>query len=195
MGKQNKPRSITARLINFPDKEKILSAHKERKNKVPKLPFYITPQQPIQITEYRKKLVEVSTKYREDNVRTRILGNKLVFQNGTVYIDKVTKPRAEDLLLMDEDEKQKYESPDTVTSGPVTEAGNKFSATAAEVDTYAKVRSFYKKVVSDPECARADHNIKVYRFRDKSVRYTKITKTTANTVQVVKYLRQCMTIT
>lgn len=74
--------------------------------------FYITPHQPIQITEYRKKLVEVSTKYREDNVRTRILGNKLVFQNGTVYRDKVTKPRAEDLLLMDEDEKQKYESPD-----------------------------------------------------------------------------------
>lgn len=167
-GKQEKPRSITGRLINFPDKEKILSAHKERKDKVPKLPFYITPQQPIQITENRKKLVEVSTKYREDNVRTRILGNKLVFQNGTVYRDKVTKPRAEDLLLMDEDEKQKSESLDTVKSGPVTEAGNKFSATAAEADTYAKVRSFYKKVVSDPECARADHNIIVYRFRDQS---------------------------
>lgn len=91
-GKQDKPRSITGRLINFPDKEKILSAHKERKDKVPKFPIYITPQQPIQITEYRKKLVEVSTKYREDNVRTRILGNKLVFQNGTVYRDKVTKP-------------------------------------------------------------------------------------------------------
>lgn len=75
-----------------------------RKDKVQKLPFYITPQQPIQITEYRKKLVEVSTKYREDNVRTRILGNKLVFQNGTVYRDKVTKSRAEDFLLMDEDE-------------------------------------------------------------------------------------------
>lgn len=38
-GYQDKPRSITARLINFPDKEKILSAHKERKDKVPKLPF------------------------------------------------------------------------------------------------------------------------------------------------------------
>lgn len=69
---------------------------------------------------------------------------------------------------MDEDEKQKYESLDTVKSGPVTEAGNKFSATAAEVVTYAKVRRIYKKVVSDPECARADHNIIVYRFRDKS---------------------------
>lgn len=108
-GKQDKPRSITERLINFPDKEIILSAHmhKERKGTVPKLPFYITPQQPIQITEYRKMLVEVSTKNREDNVRTRIIGNKLVFQNGTVYRDKVTKPRAEDLLLMDEDKKQK----------------------------------------------------------------------------------------
>lgn len=163
-GKQDKSRSITGRLINFTDKEKILSANKERKDKVPKRPFYITPYQPFQITEYRKKLVEVSTKYREDNVRTRILGNKMVFQNGTVYRDKVTKPRAEDLLLMDEDEKQKYESLDTVTSGPVTEAGNKFSATAAEVDT----RSFYKKVVSDLVCARADHNIIVYRFCDKS---------------------------
>lgn len=30
-GKQDKPRSITGRLINFPDKEKILSANKERK--------------------------------------------------------------------------------------------------------------------------------------------------------------------
>lgn len=33
---------------------------------------------------------------------------------------------------------------------------------------YAKLRSFYKKVVSDLESARADHNIIVYRFRDKS---------------------------
>lgn len=92
-GKQDKPRPITGRLIHFPDKDKILSVHKERKDKVPKLPFYITPQQPIKIREYRKKLVEVSTKYREDNVRTRILGKKLVFQNGTVYRDKGTKPR------------------------------------------------------------------------------------------------------
>lgn len=101
----------------------------------------------------------------------------MVFQNGTVYRDKVRKPRAEDLLLMDEDEKQKYESLDTVTSGPVTEAGNKFSATAAEVDTYAKVLSFYKKVVSDLECARADHNIIVSNFVTSRVRYAKITKT------------------
>lgn len=167
-GKQDKPRPITGRLINFPDKDKILSVHEERKDKVPKLPFYITPQQPIKIRKYRKKLVEVSTKYREDNVRTRILGNKLVFQNGTVYRDKGTKPRAEDLLLMDEYEKQKYESLDTVKIGPVTDVGNKYSATAAEVDSYAKVRSFYKKVVGDPECAREDHKVIVYRFRDKS---------------------------
>lgn len=133
LGKQDKLRSITGRLINFPDKEKILSVHKGRKDKVPKLPFYITPQQTIQITEYRKKLVEVSTKYREDNVRIRILCDELVFQNGTVYRDEVTKPRAKDLLLMDEDEKQKYESLDSVKCGPVTEAGNKFSATSAEV--------------------------------------------------------------
>lgn len=122
-GKKDKPRSITGRLISFPDKEKNISAHKERKDKVSKLLFYITPQQPIKITVNRKTLVQVSTKYREDNVRTRILGNKLVFQNRTASRDKVTKPRAEDLLLMDEDEKQKYESLDTVKIGPVTEAG------------------------------------------------------------------------
>lgn len=118
-----------------------------------------------------KKLVEVSTKYREDNVKTCILGNKLVILNGTVYRGNVTKPRAEDLLLMYGDEKQRHESLDTVKSGPVTEAGTKFSATAAEVDTYEKVRSFYNKVVSDLECARTDHNIIVYRLRDKSSEY------------------------
>lgn len=59
---------------------------------------------------------------------------------------------------MDGDEKQRPESLDTVKSGPVTKAGTKFSSTAAEVDTYEKVRSFYNKVVSDPECARTDHN-------------------------------------
>lgn len=68
-GKQYKP-SLNYRATNkLPLQKKILSAHKERKDKVPKLPFYITPQQPIKITEYRKKLVEVRTKYREDNVR------------------------------------------------------------------------------------------------------------------------------
>lgn len=166
--RQDKPRSITGKLINFSDKEKILSAQRERKDRTPKLPFFITPQQPIQITENRKKLIEVSNKYKEDNVRTRILGNKLVFQNGTVYRDKVMKPRAEDILLIDDDEKQKTESLEVVSSDPVTEAGNKFTATAAAVNTYANIRAFYKKVVSVPDCTRADHNILVYRFRDKS---------------------------
>lgn len=166
--RQDKPRSITGKLINFSDKEKILSAQRERKDRTPKLPFFITPQQPIQITENRKKLIEVSNKYKEDNVRTRILGNKLVFQNGTVYRDKVMKPRAEDILLIDDDEKQKTESLEVVSSDPVTEAGNKFTATAAAVNTYANIRAFYKKVVSVPDCARADHNILGYRFRDKS---------------------------
>lgn len=61
-------RSITGRLINFLDKENIRSAHRGRKDRVTKLTFYITPQQPIKITEYMKTLVEVSPKYREDNV-------------------------------------------------------------------------------------------------------------------------------
>lgn len=134
--------------------------HRQRNDITPEMSFFITPQQP-------NKLIEVINKYNEDNVRTCILGNNLVFQNGTVYWYKVTKPWAEDIRQIDEDEKQKINSLLVVRSDSVTEAWNKFTVTAAPVNTYANIRAFYKKVVSVSGCTRADHIILVYRFCEK----------------------------
>lgn len=74
--------------------------------------------------------------------------------------------------------KKKYESLETMKSTPVT-----------DVETFAKCGTSIRKWA---ECAWADHNLSVENFETNRVRYTKINKTTVNMLQVVKYLKQCM---
>lgn len=74
--------------------------------------------------------------------------------------------------------KKKYESLETMKSTPVT-----------DVETFAKCGTSIRKW---EECAWADHNLSVENFETNRVRYTKINKTTVNMLQVVKYLKQCM---
>ncbi|XP_062573659.1 uncharacterized protein LOC134235534 [Saccostrea cucullata] len=98
-----------------------------------------------------------------NRIETKIIGNKVVFPNGNLYQEKVTTPRAEDLLYVDEAEEEKLEA---VTSDPIYEGGNVFKTVATKASTYAEVRQFYKKVMSDPNSANAHHFVLAYRIQD-----------------------------
>ncbi|XP_061170362.1 uncharacterized protein LOC133179682 [Saccostrea echinata] len=166
--KSGKPRTITGRLIKIEYKDEILKQQKVKKDAGEELPFYITPQSPPQVNETRKKLIELNNKYWQDNVKTRVMGDKLVFPNGTVYKDKVSTPNAEELLQMDSKELEKIEGITTKRSDTHSDGGNQFSAAAVDVNAYAKVRNFYKKISIDPVYGRANHNILIYRFKDNN---------------------------
>ncbi|XP_061181221.1 myosin-J heavy chain-like [Saccostrea echinata] len=117
---QGKPRTITGRLNKFTDKDLILQAQRENKNQRTEQAeeidqnsslqhnstFFITPQTPIELSENRKKLLELNSKYWKANVKTRIVGEKLVFPNGSIHRDKVQKPKAEQILGMDQAERE-----------------------------------------------------------------------------------------
>jgi hypothetical protein len=163
-----KPRTITGKLVNSSQKDRILSAirQKRERDELSEMSFYITPQTPLQTNENKKKLQEVNNKYRGENIKTKIIGNKLVFPNGNVYRDRVQPPRAEDILMMDEKEIEGLEETTVIEGDKFTRDGNTFISLSSTVDTYAQVRKVYKKVLRDPDFASADHNILAYRFKD-----------------------------
>ncbi|XP_056003742.1 protein IMPACT homolog [Ostrea edulis] len=169
-----RPRTITGRLEKFTDKEKVLQAQKDKRNsegsgstEQSNTPFYITPHRPVEVAENRKKLQEISNRYWKENVKTRFVGDKLVFPNGNTYKEKVLKPKPENILLVDQAEKEALQQIQMSTLETSTE-GNDFKIAASTTATFNQVRNFYKKVVMDSNYSNADHNILVYRFTDKN---------------------------
>ncbi|XP_056017036.1 uncharacterized protein LOC125676365 [Ostrea edulis] len=163
-----RPRTITGKLQNSSNKDRILSAIRQKReiSGLSDMPFYITPQTPLQMNENKKKLQEMNNKYREENVKTKIVGNKLVFPNGNIYRDRVLPPRAEDILMMDDQEVDKLEGITVINGDKFSQEGNIFTSLSSTADTYAEVRNMYKKVLRDPDFACANHNILAYRFKD-----------------------------
>ena len=148
-------------------KEDVLQSQRQLRQQQQETPFHVSPQYPSSLVENRKHLSELQKKYTEQKVETKIKGNKLVFKNGNVYKDKVLVPRAEDVLLALDEEKEALGHIEVVTSEEKREKGNRFIANAAEAKTYGDVRKFYKKICSIPIHAQANHRILVYRFTDK----------------------------
>ncbi|XP_062589427.1 uncharacterized protein LOC134251077 [Saccostrea cucullata] len=101
-----------------------------------------------------------------NKIETKIIWNKVVFSNGNVYREKVTTPRVEDELFVDEAEEEKLNEIEAVTSDPVHDGGNVFKAVATKANTYEEVRQFYKKVMSDPNSANAHHYVLAYRIQN-----------------------------
>ena len=170
----NRPRTITGRLEKFTDKEKILQAQKDkRKNEGSgqlqqnSTLFYITPQRPIEVSENRKKLQEISNQYWKENVKTRFVGDKLVFPNGNTYKEKVVKPTPGNVLTLDQAEKEALQKIQ-ISALETSAEENIFKIAAATTETYNHARNLYKKVMIDPAYSTADHNILVYRFKDKN---------------------------
>ncbi|XP_022298477.2 uncharacterized protein LOC111107521 [Crassostrea virginica] len=148
-------------------KEDVLQSQRQLRQQQQETPFHVSPQYPSSFVENRKHLSELQKKYTEQKVETKIKGNKLVFKNGNVYKDKVLVPRAEDVLLALDEEKEALGHIEVMTSEEKREKGNRFIANAAEAKTYGDVRKFDKKICSIPIHAQAIHRILVYRFTDK----------------------------
>ena len=161
------PRIIVGKLEKYEMKEDLLQSQRQLRQQQQETPFHVSPQYPSSLVENRKHLSELQKKYTEQKVETKIKGNKLVFKNGNVYKDKVLVPRAEDVLLALDEEKEALGHIEVVTSEEKREKGNRFIANAAEAKTYGDVRKFYKKICSIPIHAQASHRILVYRFTDK----------------------------
>nr|XP_022333002.1 uncharacterized protein LOC111130341 [Crassostrea virginica] len=161
------PRIIVGKLEKYEMKEDVLQSQRQLRQQQQETPFHVSPQYPSSLVENRKHLSELQKKYTEQKVETKIKGNKLVFKNGNVYKDKVLVPRAEDVLLALDEEKEALGHIEVVTSEEKREKGNRFIANAAEAKTYGDVRKVYKKICSIPIHAQASHRILVYRFTDK----------------------------
>lgn len=161
------PRIIVGKLEKYEMKEDVLQSQRQLRQQQQETPFHVSPQYPSSLVENRKHLSELQKKYTDQKVETKIKGNKLVFKNGNVYKDKVLVPRAEDVLLALDEEKEALGHIEVVTSEEKREKGNRFIANAAEAKTYGDVRKVYKKICSIPIHAQASHRILVYRFTDK----------------------------
>ncbi|XP_062601164.1 uncharacterized protein LOC134262856 [Saccostrea cucullata] len=150
---------ITGRLSKFSDKEKILQAQRELNKrereasdqtdqtaepKSPKRTFYVTPQRPIEVAENRKQLQEINDQYWKEKVKTRFVGDKLVFPNGNVYRDKVLKPRPENILDMTKADKEKLQQIPMSTI-ECSDEGNTFKAAAATSDTYNQTSRYRRR--------------------------------------------------
>ena len=68
-------------------------------------------------------------------------------------------PRAEDVLLALDEEKEALGHIEVVTNEEKREKGNRFIANPAEAKTYGDVPKFYKKICSIPIHAQASHRI------------------------------------
>ncbi|KAJ8311311.1 hypothetical protein KUTeg_011137 [Tegillarca granosa] len=81
-----KPRAIAAKLVDRDAKDEILKAKKAQRTQNVNIPFRITPQSPQEIFE---KLYEISSAYREQNINTKVVKDKLIFPDGSMYRDKL----------------------------------------------------------------------------------------------------------
>ncbi|KAJ8301488.1 hypothetical protein KUTeg_020475 [Tegillarca granosa] len=139
----------------------ILRAQGQKLNNNETLPFCVTPHSPPQVNENRKKLHE------ENGTNTRVVGDKLVFPNGNIYKDKVTTPKAEDILTIDDEETEKLDKISIKTSSKIFESGNHSVAFGGNTCPIAQARIVNKKMSSNPVHACASHRILVYRTTDK----------------------------
>lgn len=128
-----KPRSITGRLVDFGQKELILKAQKVNIDNIIQLPFHVSPQSPPLVNENRKKLFEVSSKYRAEGLNTRVKGKKMIFPNGNTYHDKVSVPNVKDIMSIDKKERKKLNGLKVETTNCVSDNGNKFLAIGTQV--------------------------------------------------------------
>lgn len=94
---------------------------KNEKKEKSTLPFYITPQTPVQMNESMR---EINPQYKNTNIKTKIVGNKVLFPKVNVFREKVKTLRANDLLFVEET----LDEIDDVLSDSIHEDDNVFTA-------------------------------------------------------------------
>ena len=131
------------------------------KLKAKNVPIRISNQYPEEMREKRKRLYDLQNTYKEKNIPTTIKGDKLIFNNnGSVYRDKIARPKACDIL---EDLGDK--SPSEIHQGKqIEDNGNRFSSHATKVSSVKQVNQALRDIFKIPKVSSATHNVYAYIF-------------------------------
>lgn len=144
------PRSIVGKCFDYAQRENVLRHAKHLKNGIK-----IHPQFPESNRENRKRAFDLHKKYEEENVETKVVGEKLVFkQSGNQYREKISLPKANTVLTSKTETNYKVYHSDLITDGE-----NKFQAHAIEISSIKEAREASLQVLKEPEIARANHNV------------------------------------
>ncbi len=124
----------------------------------------ITPQYPPEVREKRKQLGEVAAKFREKDrsAVTKIIAGNL-YVNSTKYVEKVTKPTVEEVLMMSDGEREGA-SEHKFCEASAIEANSSFTVRFAKVQSINDVRTSYKYLLLNPSNMKATHNTAAYRL-------------------------------
>ena len=155
----NRPRPVVAHFHDYADREDILTKARENRDDIN---IRVSAQYPDGVREKRKHLYRVQKRYSDENIQTKMKGDNLIFNNGSVYREKVQIPKAH--VVLDDTAHRKLFTFETGDS--VSEKGNRFCGRATTVTTYGECREAVVQVMRDPEVARATHNVMAYRFED-----------------------------
>jgi len=158
------PRPIVAKLLSSKDTNLILQ-HSRSLPKDETKP-YITPQFTPQLREKRKILGALASdiRKRDEKVKTKVVYDKL-YINGELHKEPFMPPTATEMLNITPDDQKELDEGPTLTHGdPITISGHTFTATAASVQTINQARVAYRKLLQNPACLGAAHNIAAYHL-------------------------------
>ncbi|XP_056014725.1 protein IMPACT-B-like [Ostrea edulis] len=111
--------------------------------------------------EKRKRLYDLQNSYNEKNIPTTIKGDKLVFNNnGSVYREKIARPKACDIL---EDPSDKNLS-EIHQGKQIEDNENRFTSRTTKVSSVKQVNQSLRDIFRIPKVLSATHNIYAYIF-------------------------------
>lgn len=168
----NRPVTITAKLVDGKKKEDILNAQKLKKIEKKTLPFFITPQQPPSINSAKNKLYDKADSLRKQNINARVQGNRLMMPNGAAYVEEIPLISSADALQISPEETDSLDEVFTECTDPVQKHGSEFVAIGTKIKTIDDAHNLYKKVSIDPYAASTDSKIFVYRLRGEHGKIT-----------------------
>lgn len=164
----NKPVTITAKLLDRNKKDEILNAQRLKKIAKQRLPFFITPQLPTPLTSARNKLFDKADSFRKQSINVKVHRNEIIMPNGSKYEEEVPLISSADTLQISAEEYQSLDDVLVVSTDPVQKDGSEFMAIGANIQSTDEALNVYKKASIDPYAASCDSRILVYRFRDQS---------------------------
>ena len=100
----------------------------------------------------------------DDKVKTKVTHDKL-YVNGELYKEPLVPPTASEMLNLTREERTEIEEgPALVHGEDIFLNGHTFTATAAEVHTVQQARTAYRKLLLNPTCLGAAHNMAAYHL-------------------------------
>ena len=172
-GSNKKPRLIVVTFTSLADRDTLLAVWNVKPQKKPlqttqnqNFSTKVTSHLPSEIMAQRSLNIQMINTMKKkaagQTLDTKIVGTR-AYVNNNLMRPLVTKPSVEDLLSTTKEEKSQIQKLQSSTSHPVMELGSSFLAEAVKTTKIQQVRQAYKRVLLDPNRAKATHNILVYK--------------------------------